>query len=253
MIKIMSKLWFSLYDRNNYTGSEPAFYDPASISFTKLFEENAGAIKTELEQYLKNNQLQSYFNTTMVETQHTWKTISLKWWGIHFYKNQQSFPITTKVIKSVDGLVSASFNLLHAGGKIKPHCGDTNAIYRVHLGIEIPTTVPNCGFRVRDEWKSWEEGKLLVFVDAVNHEAINLSANDRFIMSFDVIRPEFKHKKNYICAVVLTSLFLQNRAETLGFLYKTPMLFQQVIGFMLVPFAFVAIRIRNLTFRFIER
>ena len=253
MINIMSKLWFSLYDRNNYTGSEPAFYDPSSLSFAKLFEENASAIKVELEQYLRNNQLQSYFNTTMVETQHTWKTISLKWWGIQFYKNQQSFPITTKVIKSVDGLVSASFNLLQAGGKIKPHCGDTNAIYRVHLGIEVPDTIPKCGFRVRDEWRSWEEGKLLVFVDSVHHEAINVSSKDRFIMSFDVIRPEFKHQKSYICAVVLTSLFLQNRAETFGFLYKTPLWFQQAVGIVLVPFAFAAIRVRNVLYYLLNK
>ena len=134
----------------------------------------------------------------MVERQNSWKTISLKWWGIIFYNNQKSFPKTTQIINSVNGLVSASFNFLEAGSKIKPHCGDTNGIYRVHLGIEIPDIIPTCGFRVKDEWKSWEEGKILVFVDAVNHEAINLSSRDRFILSFDVIRPEYIDKKKYI-------------------------------------------------------
>ena len=253
MIKIMSKLWFSLYDRNNYTGSEQTFYDPATLSFSKVFEENSSAIKSELAHYLHSNQLTSYFNTTMVETQDTWKTISLKWWGINFYSNQKSFPTTTKLIKSVDGLVSASFNLLQAGGKIKQHCGDTNGIYRIHLGIEIPATIPECGFRVKDEWRNWEEGKVLVFVDANNHEAINLSTKNRFIFSFDVIRPEFSSQKNYICAVVLTSLFLQNRAETFGFLYKTPLWFQQTIGFMLVPFAFAAIRVRNVLYYILNK
>lgn len=252
MIKIMSKLWFSLYDRNNYTGSELAFYDPTVLSFTKLVEDNAHVIREELENYLKDNQLQSYFNTTMVEQKHSWKTISLRWWSIKFYKNQQSFPKTTGIIKSIDGLVSASFNMLQAGGKIRPHCGDTNGIYRVHLGLDIPATLPDCGFRVKDEWRNWEEGKVLVFVDANNHEAINLSTKNRFIFSFDVIRPEFSSQKNHICSLVMTSLFLQNRAETFGFLHKTPLWFQQRIGFMLAPLAYIAIRVRNLVFGLLE-
>ena len=43
----------------------------------------------------------------------------------------------------------------------------------------------------------------------------------------------------------MTSLFLQNRAETFGFLHKTPLWFQKCVGATLQPFAFVAIRVRN--------
>ncbi|MBA4241008.1 MAG: hypothetical protein C0448_09795 [Sphingobacteriaceae bacterium] len=241
----MSKLWFSLYDRGVYKGDEPSFYETEDISFAQLIEENYPTIKKELENYLTQHQLQTYFNSSMVEEHGTWKTISLEWWGIKFYENYQYFPKTLSIINSIDGLVSASFNKLEPRGKIKPHCGDTNGIYRCHLGLEIPDKIPVCGFRVREEWRSWEEGKVLVFVDAVNHEAINLSERNRFIFSFDVIRPEFKNKSNYICAVAMTSLFLQNRAESLGFLYKLPLKIQNVIGTLLVPFAFMAIRVRN--------
>ncbi len=241
----MSKLWFSLYDRGTYKGDEPSFYDTKDIKFTKLIEDNYTIIKSELEAYLKHHQLQTYFNASMVESFGTWKTISLKWWGINFNENYKFFPETIRIINSIDGLVSASFNKLEPNGKIKPHCGDTNAIYRCHLGIEVPDKIPVCGFRVREEWRSWEEGKVFVFVDAVNHEAINLSDRNRFIFSFDVIRPEFKNKSKYICAVVMTSLFLQNRAESLGFLYKLPLKLQHIIGTLLVPFAFLAIRVRN--------
>ncbi|MES2762991.1 MAG: aspartyl/asparaginyl beta-hydroxylase domain-containing protein [Bacteroidota bacterium] len=249
----MSRLWFSLYDRKEYTGNEPAFYDPENLAFAKSFENNWVLIKAELEAYLKSNHLQSYFNTTMVEEQHTWKTISLKWWGINFYKNQSDFPQTTKLLRSVDGLVSASFNLLQSGGKIKPHCGDTNGIYRVHLGLEIPGTIPECGFRVKEEWRSWEEGKVLVFVDANNHEAVNMSSKNRFIFLFDVVRPEFRSQKNYISSTVISSLFIQKRAESLKLLYRSPLWIQKAVGMVLVPFAFVAIRIRNNVFSLLEK
>ena len=111
--------------------------------------------------------------------------------------------------------------------------------------MEIPDTIPQCGFRVKNEWRSWEEGKLLVFVDANNHEAINLTNKDRFIFLFDVIRPEFISKRNYISSTVLTSLFLQKRVEGFPFLYKSPLWTQVIAGHVLTPFAFVAARIRN--------
>jgi ornithine lipid ester-linked acyl 2-hydroxylase len=249
----MLKLWFSLYDRDSYKGDEPAFYETDAVNFTKLFEDNYLIIKKELEEYLEHHHLQTYFNSSMVEKHGTWKTISLKWWGIKFYENYQYFPKTLSIINSLDGLVSASFNKLEPNGKIKPHCGDTNGIYRCHLGLEVPAEIPTCGFRVLDEWRSWQEGKLLVFVDAQNHEAVNLSDKNRFIFLFDVVRPEFISKKNYIASTVISSLFIQKRAEGLKFLYRSPLWLQKVAGCTLVPFAYVAIRVRNVLFSILKK
>jgi aspartyl/asparaginyl beta-hydroxylase (cupin superfamily) len=249
----MSKLWFSLYTRKDYAGTEPAFYDPAKQDFSSTIEQAYPVIKQELETYLKEHHLQSYFNTTMVNQLDSWKTISLQSWTIDLYENYKHFPQTVKLIKSIDGLVSASFNLLNANSSINPHCGDTNGIFRCHLGLNIPAAMPECGFRVKDEWRSWEEGKLLVFVDANNHEAINKTNQNRFIFLFDVIRPEFRSKKHYISSTVVASLFLQKRAEAFVLLYKSPLWLQSFAGFMLVPFAFVAIRCRNVLYSIIKK
>jgi aspartyl/asparaginyl beta-hydroxylase (cupin superfamily) len=249
----MSKLWFSLYSRKEYQGPEPAFYDPAAQDFAAKIEQQYPVIKKELEDYLKEHHLQSYFNTTMVQQLDSWKTISLKSWTIDLYENYSHFPETVKIIRSIDGLVSASFNMLKAGASIKPHCGDTNGIFRCHLGLEIPAQMPDCGFRVKDEWRSWEEGKLLVFVDANNHEAINHSNQNRFIFLFDVVRPEYRKQKHYISSTVIASLFLQKRAEAFVLLYKSPLWLQKISGAMLVPFAFMAIRCRNVLYRMIKK
>lgn len=241
----MGKLWFSLYDRKDYTGTEPAFYDPAQQDFSEAIRRAYPVIRRELEEYLKEHHLRSYFNTTMVQQLDTWKTISLKSWTIDLYENYRYFPETAKIIQPINGLVSASFNLLKAGASIKPHCGDTNGIFRCHLGLSIPAGLPACGFRVKEEWRAWEEGELLVFVDANRHEAVNNSSQDRFIFLFDVIRPEYRSRKHYISSTVIASLFLQKRAEAFVLLYKSPLWLQAVAGFMLVPFAFIAIRCRN--------
>jgi aspartyl/asparaginyl beta-hydroxylase (cupin superfamily) len=246
----MKKNWYSLFDRNLYIVIEPNFYDTSKLGFTELIESNFEVIKLEFTNFLAKKNLESYFNTTMVNKHGTWKTISLKWWNIQLYENHKYFPKTLAIFEQIPGFVSLSFNLLEAGGHIVPHNGDTNAIYRCHLGIKIPDTIPNCGFRVEDEWRSWEEGKLLVFVDALNHEAINFSNSPRFIMLFDIVREEYLYKKKRICATVMTSLFMQKRAEKFKLAYRLPIKLQVIIAKILIPFAYMAIPIRNLIYRY---
>lgn len=244
------KLWFSLYDRNNYNGKEPFFFDPADFYFSEIIIQNYDVIYEELKEYLKHKQLPGYFNDSMVTTKNTWKTVAIRTWGIHLYENYKYFPKTLEVINSIPELVSASFNLLEPGGHIVPHCGDTNGIFRCHLGLKIPGSLPECGFRVGVEKKSWEEGKLLIFTDAHNHEAFNYTNENRFIFNFDVIRKEHISKKKWICATVLTSLFLQKRIAILKILSYLPHNFQLLGARILVPFAFTGVILRNLLYRY---
>lgn len=242
-------LWFSIYDRNEYKGKEPYFFDPDKYQFSKIICGSYEVFNKELTNYLQQHKLQSYFNSAMVAEANSWKTISVRTWDVEIYENHRFFPETLKVINSIPGLVSASFNLLQPNGHIIPHCGDTNGIFRCHLGLSIPGKLPECGFRVGDEWRNWENGKLLVFVDAHNHEAINKTKENRYIFLFDIVREEVLQKKRMICATVLTSLFLQARAEKLKILEKTPLGIQRAVTKLLVPFAWLAIPVRNALYR----
>jgi hypothetical protein len=241
----MTRLWFSIYNREDYNGPEPAFFNPERYEFLKTIELNYEIINQELLDYLNEYQLTSYFNESMVASKNSWKTISLKTWNVNLYENHKYFPKTLRIIKSIPSIVSASFNLLEPKGHILPHCGDTNGIFRCHLGLSIPKKIPECGFRVKEEWRSWEEGKLLVFVDANNHEAVNMSDSNRFIFLFDVVREEFFDHKKMICATVITSLFLQKRVQKVPFLTKSPLWMQILIVKLLLPFTYIAIPSRN--------
>lgn len=245
----MNKLWYSLFDRSDFNGELPYFVDPTHHNISKVLERDYQVIKDELLSYLQKHELQTYFNTTMVEQKNTWKTLSLNSWNVEVYDNYKHFPKTLAIIKTFPQIVSSSFAMLAANSKIVPHCGDTNGIYRYHLGLIIPAAMPLCGFRVGDEWRSWEEGKLITFIDANNHEAINLSEYNRFIFLIDVIRPEFLHKKNLICATVRTSLFMQKIAEGFPMLYKLPMVLQMIMAKCLIPAAILAIPIRNFLYK----
>lgn len=79
------------------------------------------------------------------------------------------------------------FSLLRAGARIAPHTGTHNARLICHLPLIVP---PNCGFRVGNQVRQWEEGKLLIFDDTIEHEAWNESSQDRVVLIFDIWRPE---------------------------------------------------------------
>lgn len=241
------KLWFSLYDKTReYIGQEPPYVDPKTQNWTADFELHCNSILTELNAYLEKHQLSSYFNTSMVNQPNTWKTISLKWWGIEFKKQQKHFPRTAALLKKYPEIVSLSFNQLSPGGRILPHCGDTNAIYRCHFGLDIPAPLPDCGFSVKGEKQSWENGKWLIFMDAFEHEAWNLTEKNRIILVLDTVRQEYTSKKNKVLSVVITSLFLQKRAEKFKFLQNSPQWIISTLAYLLRPFAFSAIKMVNL-------
>lgn len=239
------KLWFSLYDSSEYKGDATAFFPPENYEWAKVIINNYDVIKGELLDYLKDHKLESYFNASMVERKNTWKTTAVKWWGINLYNNQKTFSRTSKIINSFPNIVSASFNLLEANSKIKPHYGDTNAIFRCHLALIIPKASTQCGFTVKGETRHWEEGNMLVFVDANYHEAYNNSDEDRYIFLFDVLRDEFIEKERYVCATVITSLFLQKIAERMKFLYKSPNWLNKIVGVMLHPFSRISLFLVN--------
>ncbi len=231
------KAWFSLYDYSlTYKGNEPHFFEPNNYEWAKDVMANFNIINEELLAYLKTNDLESYFSTSMVNRKNVWRTISIRTWSVRLFKNQKHFPKTTALIDKYPNIVSASFNLLEANSNILPHCGDTNAIFRCHLGLSIPGQLPEIGFRVGDEKRSWEQGKMIIFVDAHNHEAWNKTRENRYIFLFDVVRDEFAYKKKWICSTVLTSLFLQKRVEKNKLLQKLPIKFFQFISPCFVPF-----------------
>lgn len=237
----MQKIWFSIYDFSfDYKGTENAFIDAGNFDWANDLSANTGKIFEELKQYVAVNNLQSYFNTSMVSKKNSWRTISLRTWDIQLLKNQKHFPFTTALINKYPQIVSASFNLLEPKSKILPHCGDTNAIYRCHLGLEIPAGLPDCGFKVKNELRAWEKGKWLIFMDAYNHEAWNEVDKERYIFLIDVMRDEFLPRKKFVCATVLTSLFLQKRAENYKIKLFTKPLMVTVIAKLLRPFAQMA-------------
>ena len=203
-------LWYGFLG-TPYAGPEPNFFDPKNYDWAAYVEIHWQEIMNELNVLFddeQNTMLKPYFEDKLQYPPANWKTESFCYWGKKNHRMCRLFPQTYKILKGIPGLVSASVNLLEPGSKILPHFGDTNGIYRCHLGMKIPGTLPECGFTVGGEARPWQEGKLLIFLDAFNHEAQNLTTQKRYILLFDVVRPEFAAQKYKMCTHVLAMLSL---------------------------------------------
>lgn len=82
---------------------------------------------------------------------------------------------------------SVMLSLLRPGARIPLHTGMVNCRYICHLPLVVP---PDCGFRVGDRTIEWQEGKVILFDDTVQHEAWNKSDQNRLVLIFDIWRPE---------------------------------------------------------------
>jgi aspartyl/asparaginyl beta-hydroxylase (cupin superfamily) len=233
---LSSKIWFSFFDRSIYNGPENAFSNKHEIEELRILEDNFEDIRKEFHIFLSvQNKFTTYFNKTTVSKTTSWKTLSLLYWNKPYIKNQKDLAILNKLIKKIPGCVSCSLSLLEPNSQIKPHCGDTNAIWRIHLPLIIPGTLPEVGLKVAGQSISWEEGKIIAFCDAHEHEAWNFSNKERYIIIIDIIKPNYREKTNHICSVVLSSIALQKLAEKINWLYKVP-IFIQLIGFGILYF-----------------
>jgi len=92
------------------------------------------------------------------------------------------------------------FSMLRAGAHIGAHTGMYNTRLVCHLPLIVP---PGCRFRVGNEVREWQEGKLLIFDDTIEHEAWNDSSEDRVVLIFDIWRPELSEQEKF----ELTALF----------------------------------------------
>lgn len=122
-----------------------------------------------------------------------WSTLYLWENGGPVEKNVARFPTTFAAMQKVPlphittRAPSILFSMLRPGARIEAHNGMINTRLICHLPLIVP---PDCGFRVGNETRAWEPGKLLIFDDTIEHEAWNHSDRDRIILIFDVWRPE---------------------------------------------------------------
>lgn len=216
--------WYGIFG-GRYSGDQPCFYDRADLPWTRILEENWQVMRDELLALSQEHpdRLRPYFiNKSMSFPPRHWKTMGLYFWRYTMHANCARCPETVRVLRQIPGMTSCSLSVLEPGSNINPHQGDTDAIYRCHLGLEVPAGLPDCGFQVGPEIQAWEKGRTMPFCDAQTHTAWNQTDKQRLIMIVDVVRPEFMGQQNAICAHVLASSVIQMLYQSSPLLNRLP-------------------------------
>lgn len=211
----MKRVWYS-YQGIPYKGNCPAYYDLREVDWFKRLSDSQKVIKELALEYLKNEgvEIERYFNETLVRGEEQWKISPFLFWG---RRNERNIDVGKELFKyfdSIPGLVGLAISILPAHTAVKPHYGDTDAVYRIHIPVFIPSGLPKCGLKVNGIERSWTENQPIVFCDAHLHEAWNYSEKTRLVIIADVLRAEFASMKTSVCKNVLSLLKLQQLLDS---------------------------------------
>lgn len=216
-----------------YHRRKPAIYKVEKIKGLAYLEQHASIIKEELLENLADAQKAALcFKKHALKKQPGWKQIELKIYGVEYPKRVALFPKTMKVLEKIPNISTVYFSVLSPRTAIPPHVGDTDAFFRVHLALEVPKGLPECGFEVAGQQLEWREGKCFAFNDMYYHTAWNHSEEKRIVLILDILRPEFLHQQMWVNAGVRATLYHSRAYERFFLVFE---LFPRAVTRVLHP------------------
>lgn len=182
---------------------EREFHPRGSFPWIAALEAQADAIRLEalallacegrlLEPYIAYEDHEALAQWRPLNRNPDWSALHLWQQGRRVTANADRAPRTMAALAALaprrvpEASPNAMFSLLAPRTAIPAHVGVDNTRLVCHLPLVVP---PSCWFRVGAETRPWEEGKVLVFDDTIEHEAYNPSDQLRIVLIFDVWHP----------------------------------------------------------------
>ena len=174
--------------------NNPPVYDNAVFPWVERLELAFADIRAELEGILRRKADLPNFQdiSTDVKTISNdagWKTFFLVGFGKPSPRNIALCPKTWAALQHVPGLKTAMYSIFEPGKHLPAHRGPYNGVLRLHLGLIVPEPRDRIAIRVDQQTCHWEEGKVLIFDDAYEHEAWNHSDATRVVLFVDFVKP----------------------------------------------------------------
>lgn len=178
------------------------FFEREAFEWCAGLEAVTADIKAELQSILQTQDgLQPYVDIQGTDAgQWAGLNRSLQWSSFHLYKagskveeNCRRCPATVAALEKLPlprtpgHSPEAFFSILKPGTRIPPHFGLGNYKLAAHLPLVVPS---DCGIRVGNETRSWQQGRCLIFDDSFKHEAWNDSGEIRAVLILDVWNPQ---------------------------------------------------------------
>jgi hypothetical protein len=209
--------------------SAKAVYDSNSFDWCKSVEDNFSDLTDEFTDLLAliYSEGAPYIDGSFKDKGFKLLAGSANWSALNLYKNGvannsllQLIPKTAKILEKLplynldNNPFEVFFSLLKAGQHITPHYGQSNHTLTVHL----PIIVPKGGYlTVAGQKIPWQKGKLIVFDDSFEHEAINPSDEDRVVLIFSIWHPDLSNaeKQDVLASFQTRSDWLASRNQHL--------------------------------------
>lgn len=172
----------------------PCVYDNALFPWTIKLEREWRIIRRELESVLTRKEDLASFqeisaDVASITRDAGWKTLLFTAYGITSRRNTALCPETWRIVQQVPGLKTAMFSIFEPGKQLPAHRGPYNGVLRLHLGLIVPEPREQAAIRIGPQIVHWQEGRVLIFDDAYEHEAWNRTGAVRVVLFVDFVKP----------------------------------------------------------------
>lgn len=191
------------------------FYRPEDFDWTSALAAKTPEIRAELDELLARQSLEASAFAPYVEkagregagVSHPlldnpdWSAFYLIKQGERVKENIALCPRTMAAIDAIGDdaapapAPSVLFSRLEAGARIPPHHGMLNTRLICHLPVILPG---QCALRVGNETRAWKDGEVFIFDDTIEHEAWNESDEPRYVLIFEIWRPELSARQRHL-------------------------------------------------------
>jgi aspartyl/asparaginyl beta-hydroxylase (cupin superfamily) len=186
--------WAEQVNCNYSKLGDRCIYDNVSFPWSEALEHEWRLIRRELEHVLvRKNDLPNMQDiapdAVSITKDGGWKVFLLVAYGVKSERNIRTCPETWRIVNKIPGLKTAMFSILEPGKRLPPHRGPYNGVLRLHLGLIVPRAGQDVAIRVGSEVCHWQEGRVLVFDDAYEHEVWNNADCARVVLFVDFVKP----------------------------------------------------------------
>jgi len=198
-------------------------FDPGQFEWIPVLEAQTAAIRAELQALLADGELPFQPYVQRVPGRPVLRSGLMNnpnWSACHLWHNGTPVPAmlerctaTMRALQAVplvhmpDRAPNVMFSLLRPGAHIPPHHGLLNTRCIAHLPLVVP---PGCALRVGNAVHDWQEGRVVVFNDSIEHEAWNRSDELRVVLLFEIWRPELSKAERALVTTLFEALNLQS-------------------------------------------
>lgn len=183
-------------------------FEAATAQITEELHTVMSAERTELVPYIQYADHAPLEQWRPLNRSKDWSAIHLLQNGARIDANAGHCPHTMALLAGIDQPAiggagpNAMFSLLAPNTAIPPHVGVNNSRLVCHLPLIVPD---GCWFRVGAETRFWQSGKVIVFDDTIEHEAMNPSDQLRVVFIFDVWHPDLGDVEREAVAALVAS------------------------------------------------